>query len=340
VRAIKVLAALALGIAVAGGAYLYWAWHHPLVPGSEDYLVRPGTPLRALAHDLSARGVLPEPYSLIALAYLRGQSRALKAGEYRFPEGVTASELLDRVVAGKVIEYPFVIVEGWNFEQVRRALAASPKLVQTLEGLTPEEIMRRLGRPELHPEGRFYPDTYYYAAGHTDLSILNRAFERMRVRLAEEWGRRDPAVPYRSPDEALVMASIIEKETGQPDERPLIAGVFVNRLRKGMRLQTDPTVIYGLGPAYDGNIRARDLRRDTPYNTYTRAGLPPTPIAMPGGESLAAAMRPAKTDALYFVSRGDGSHVFSATLKEHNAAVIKYQLKGKARPLSSSRGKP
>lgn len=335
---LRAFAVLIVGLVIAGGVYLYWAWHHPLAPGSEEYLVRPGTPLRALARELAARGVLPEPYSLIALAYVRGQSRMLKAGEYRFAEGVTASKLLDQVVAGRVIEYPLVIVEGWNFEQVRRAVAAAPKLAQTLEGLPREEIMRRLGHPGLHPEGRFFPDTYYYSAGHTDAAVLQRAFERMRVRLAQEWEARAPDLPYRSMDEALIMASIVEKETGQPDERALIAGVFVNRLRKGMRLQTDPTVIYGLGAAYDGNIRTRDLRRDTPYNTYTRSGLPPTPIAMPGGEALAATLRPAQTDALYFVSRGDGSHVFSATLQEHNAAVIKYQLKGRVRPFSSLPG--
>lgn len=335
---LKAVLALAAGAALVVGGYLYWAWHHPLSPGSEDYVVRPGTPLRALARDLSARGVLPEPYSLVVLAHLRGQGRMLKAGEYRFAEGITASRLLDQVVAGRVIEYPLVIVEGWNFEQVRRALAAAPKLSQTLDGVPAEEVMRRLGHPGMHPEGRFYPDTYYYSAGHTDFSILQRAFERMRARLAEEWERREPDLPYRTMDEALIMASIIEKETGRPDERTIIAGVFVNRLRKGMRLQTDPTVIYGLGAAYDGNIRTGDLRRDTPYNTYTRAGLPPTPIAMPGGESLAAAVRPARTDALYFVSRGDGSHVFSRTLEEHNAAVIQYQLKGRARPFSSLPG--
>jgi UPF0755 protein len=334
--AFRAIAVLLVGLAIVGGGYLYWAWHHSLLPGSEEYLVKPGTPLRALARELSVRGVLPEPYSLIALAYLRGQSRLLKAGEYRFTNGMTASELLDQVVAGRVIEYPLVLVEGWNFEQVRRAIAAAPKLVHTLEGLPAEEVMRKLGYPTLHPEGRFFPDTYYYSAGHTDVAVLQRAFERMRARLVQEWERRASDLPYRSMDEALVMASIVEKETGRPDERTLIAGVFVNRLRKGMRLQTDPTVIYGLGAGYDGNIRAKDLRRDTPYNTYTRSGLPPTPIAMPGGEALAAAMRPAQTDALYFVSRGDGSHVFSATLKEHNAAVIKYQLKGAIRPFSSS----
>jgi len=274
----------------------------------------------------------PDPAK--AWAFLERSDPVASAEEVQAAIRRLAGEIHARLAGA----YPLVLVEGWNFEQVRRALAGAPKLAQTLQGLPDEEVMRRLGYPGLHPEGRFFPDTYYYSAGHTDLALLQRAFERMRARLEQEWERRAPDLPYRTIDEALIMASIVEKETGRPEERTLIAGVFVNRLRRGMRLQTDPTVIYGLGAAYDGNIRARDLRRDNPYNTYTRAGLPPTPIAMTGGEALAAAMRPAATDALYFVSRGDGSHVFSATLKEHNAAVIKYQLKGTARPFSSSRG--
>jgi UPF0755 protein len=188
--------------------------------------------------------------------------------------------------------------------------------------------MARLGHPGEAPEGRFFPDTYYYSAGQTDRMILANAYDKMQKMLEQQWAARDADLPFKSPYEALILASIVEKETGRADERELIAGVFVNRLRHGMRLQSDPTVIYGMGDKYDGNIRLKDLMRDTPYNTYTRRGLPPTPVAMPGRDSLHAVLHPAVTDALYFVSRGDGSHVFSATLEEHNQAVIKYQLKG------------
>lgn len=327
-RAKAALAAGILGFLLLAGAYGYWVWYHPLDPGDETYLVKPGTSLRGLAQQLHAHGVIPEPHTLTWLGYLTGRSRQLKAGEYRFRPGISAGELLDQIVAGRVVEYPLVIVEGWNFRQLMDALAAAPKLTQTLAGRDPEEIMARLGHRGLHPEGRFFPDTYYYSQGHRDTQILHRAFDKMQDVLAQEWEDRAPDLPFETPDEALVLASIIEKETSRADERRLIAGVFVNRLRRGMRLQSDPTVIYGLGPGFDGNIRTRDLRRDTSYNTYTRGGLPPTPIAMSGRASLAAALHPEETDALYFVSRGDGSHVFSATLEAHMEAVAKYQLGG------------
>lgn len=336
--ALKALALAAALLAIGLSIYLYWSWHRPLDPGADTYVVRPGTSLRGLAAQLRERGVLRETRSFVLLGYVTGRSRALKAGEYRFRTGMNASELLDQVVAGRVIEYPFTIVEGWTFHQVRQALTTTPKLTQTLNGVSNEEVMNRLGRPGLHPEGRFFPDTYYFSSDHTDLAILRRAFEKMETRLQEEWGGRAADLPLKTPHEALTLASIVEKETSRSEERRVIAGVFVNRLRKGMRLQTDPTVIYGIGPKYDGNIRSKDLRTDTPYNTYTRAGLPPTPIAMPGGASLAAALHPADTPALYFVSRGDGTHVFSATLEEHNAAVVKYQLGGKAPKKNSGNG--
>lgn len=321
------LALIAL-FAVAAG-YFYWAWHHPLDPGSEPYIVKPGTSLRALARELHERGAIPEPHTFTWVGYFTGRSRQLKAGEYRFRAGITAAELLDQIVAGRVIEYPLVLVEGWNFRQVMQAVQSAPKLTQTLTGLLPEEIMTRLGRPGVHPEGRFFPDTYYYSNGHTDAQLLSRALEKMQSTLQAEWQRRADGLPVRTMGEALVLASIIEKETSREEERGLIAGVFVNRLRKGMRLQSDPTVIYGLGERFDGNIRSKDLRSDTAYNTYTRGGLPPTPIAMPGHKSLIASLHPAPTAALYFVSRGDGSHVFSETLEAHLKAVAKYQLGGR-----------
>jgi UPF0755 protein len=331
----RVLGAAIVGVIAlfaAAASYLYWAWTHPLNPGRETYLVKPGTSLRGLAQQLHERDVIVEPHSFTLLGALTGRSRKIKAGEYRFRPGLSAKEILDQVVAGRVVEYPLVVLEGWTFQQMLKAIEAAPKLTKTLTGVPPNKIMMHLGHPQLHPEGRFFPDTYYYTAGTTDLMILMRAFERMQKVLEEEWDNRDPNLPLKSMDEALVLASIIEKETGHPGERRLISGVFVNRLRRGMRLQTDPTVIYGMGAAFTGNIRLDDLRRDTPYNTYTRHGLPPTPIALPGAQSIAAAMHPEETDAIFFVSRGDGTHVFSATLEEHNRAVDQYQRRRATSP--------
>lgn len=325
---------LAVGLLIAvviGNGYLFWAWNHALEPGTEIYEVKPGMTLRGFARELRARGVLPESHSFVWLAHLTGRGRGLKTGEYRFRDGMTARELLDQVVAGRVVEYPLVLLEGWTFEQFLAAIRAAPKLGQTLAGLPPAAIMERLDRHGEHPEGRFFPDTYYYSAGHTDIMILANAYDKMRQTLEREWDSRENNLPLKNPYEALILASIVEKETGRDDERRLIAGVFINRLRHGMKLQTDPTVIYGMGKGFDGNLRLKDLRRDGPYNTYTRRGLPPTPIAMPGRDSLQAVLHPVVNGALFFVSRGDGSHEFTATLEEHNRAVIKYQLKGKPR---------
>ena len=312
--------------------YLFWSWNHPLQPGTDVYAVKPGMSLRAFARELSSRGVLPESHSFVWLAYLTGHQRDLKSGEYRFRNGMTARELLEQIVAGRVIEYPVTLVEGWTFRQFLDAIGEAPRLTRTLNGLTSRAIMEKLGHKGEHPEGRFFPDTYYYSSGQTELAILANAYDKMQKLLQQEWEKRDNNLPFRDAYEALILASIVEKETGRADERRLIAGVFVNRLRHGMRLQTDPTVIYGMGESFDGNLRLKDLRRDTPYNTYTRTGLPPTPVAMPGKESLQAVMHPVINGALFFVARGDGSHEFSATLEEHNKAVTKYQLKGKARP--------
>jgi len=324
----------AIGLLLVGAmaaVYLLWSWNHSLQPGMEIYAVKPGMTLRAFARELSSRDVLPESHSFVWLAYLTGHQRDLKTGEYRFRNGMTARELLDQIVAGRVVEYPLVLVEGWNFRQFLDAIEEAPKLTRTLTGLSPRAIMERLGHQGEHPEGRFFPDTYYYSSGQTELAILANAYDKMQKLLQQEWEKRDNNLPFKDPYEALILASIVEKETGRADERRMIAGVFVNRLRHGMRLQTDPTVIYGMGESFDGNLRLKDLRRDTPYNTYTRPGLPPTPVAMPGKESLQAVMHPVITGALYFVARGDGSHDFSTTLEEHNKAVIKYQLKGKPR---------
>jgi UPF0755 protein len=314
--------------------YLGWYWFHPLEPGPDTFEVKPGASLRSLARELAARNVLPEGRTFTLLASLSGHTRDIKVGEYRFAPGISAHGILAQIIAGRVVEYPVVLVEGWTFRQFREALSRAPKLVQTLDGLSDREVMRRLGHPDETAEGRFFPDTYRYARGQTDVAVLERAYSRMQQRLEREWESRDPGVPYRNPYDALIMASIIEKETGRADERGMIAAVFVNRLRLNMKLQTDPTVIYGLGEKFDGNLRLRDLRADGPFNTYTRRGLPPTPIAMPGEQSLHAALHPADSRAIYFVARGDGSHVFSETLAEHNRAVMKYQTGG--RPLASS----
>lgn len=264
-------------------------------------------------------------------ARLTGQDEAMKAGEYRLGPGMRAIDLSALLVSGKVVLHELTLVEGWRFDQALQAIKENTVLTRTLPEFTAGAVMAALGRPELHPEGRFYPDTYHFPRGTTDVAFLQRAFARMEELLAAEWRARAEKLPYKNADEALIMASIIERETGVASERDVIAGVFVRRLRLGMRLQTDPTVIYGMGAAFDGNIRRRDLTRDTPYNTYTRSGLPPTPICLPGRASIHAALHPAPGDALYFVSKNDGSHYFSATLAEHNAAVREYQLKRKVR---------
>lgn len=257
-----------------------------------------------------------------------GVAGRLHAGEYALPRGLTPRELLRRMAAGEVVQHRFTIVDGWTFKQLRLALAGESGLVQTLPGLSDEEVARKVGIEDGKPEGWFLPETYAWIKGESDFDVLARAHAAMRKALDKAWAARDvDGVKLDGPYQALILASIVEKETGRADERPLIAGVFLRRLKFGMRLQTDPTVIYGIGAGYDGNIRRRDLEADTPYNTYTRDGLPPTPIALPGLPALEAATRPAPGDALYFVARGDGSHEFSPTLDEHNRAVQKYQLR-------------
>ncbi|MCK9532069.1 MAG: endolytic transglycosylase MltG [Gammaproteobacteria bacterium] len=302
-----------------------------------EYVVEPGKGLAVIGRDLEGRGLLASSRYLIWMGRITGSTARIKAGTYQLTPGTTPEGLLKQLVEGKVAQFPLTLVEGWSFRQVLDALARHPRLKQTLTGLSDAEIMSRLGYPGVHPEGRFYPDTYRFPQGFTDVAFLQRAYRAMEERLAYEWERREEGLPYRSAYEGLIMASIVEKETGLASERPAIAGVFVRRLQKRMRLQTDPTVIYGLGLDFDGNLRRRDLENHTPYNTYRIRGLPPTPIAMPGGEALHAAFHPAPGNELYFVARGDGSHHFSATLEEHNAAVVKYQLKGRRKVFSSSK---
>jgi len=289
--------------------------------------VEPGASIKGIARRLEQAGVVRSALYLQIHARLEGLATRLKVGEYRIEPGTTPRTLLDQIVAGQVVQHSLTVVEGWTFKQLRAAMQAHPRLRQTLAGLDDAAVMARLGYAGQHPEGRFLPETYYFPAGTSDVDFLQRAYRALQRRLQAAWAERAPDLPLQTPYEALILASIIEKETGLPEERREIAGVFTRRLRKGMRLQTDPTVIYGLGESFDGNLRRADLRRDTPYNTYTRAGLPPTPIALPGPAAIAAAVDPAPGDTLYFVATGDGGHVFSRTLREHNRAVRKYQLR-------------
>lgn len=302
----------------------------PVPTGGLVLEVKPGMGVAAIARELRRQpGVLRSALYLEAYARLNGLASRLQAGEYAIAPGTTPRGLIEQIVAGRVIQHALTVVEGWTFRQLRQALAAHPRIVQALGNAGDAELMARLGRPGEHPEGRFFPDTYLFPAGTTDEALLRRALAAMERRLSEAWARRAPDLPLNDPYQALILASIVEKETALPAERPEIAGVFTRRLRKGMLLQTDPTVIYGLGAAFDGNLRRQDLAADTPYNTYTRKGLPPTPIALPGADALAATVNPAPGAALYFVATGTGGHVFSATLEEHNRAVRQYQSRAR-----------
>jgi peptidoglycan lytic transglycosylase G len=291
------------------------------------YNMPAGTSLNQLAYDMNARGIIQQPRFLILLGRQMHVATRLQAGEYSLAQEMTPRTLLEMLVAGKVIQHELTIIEGMTFREMLQRIAAHPVLEHTLTAASDADIMRALGHPEQHPEGRFLPDTYHITRGTTDLEFLQRAWQAMADRLQSEWQTREEGLPFKTADEALVLASIVEKETGVAEERPAIAGVFVRRLQKNMRLQTDPTVIYGIGEAYDGNIRKRDLLKDTPYNTYTRDGLPPTPIAMPGTDAIHAVMHPATGKSLYFVAMGEGRHYFSATLVQHNLAVDKFQKK-------------
>ena len=317
-----------LGAVAITSAYVYYDGqiNKPLKISSEPFLVERGDTLSSIAGELLDDGVISEPYTLKAYARLNDVDH-IKAGEYQFPQPITLSEFVEWLEKGKgQIGIKVTIVEGWTFKQMREMLAKAKKLKQLTTGWTDQQIMAELGMPELHPEGQFYPDTYQYRSGDSDLTILRKSFNLMQVILDEVWQQRKADIQIKDKYEALIMASIIEKESQVRDEQPEISGVFENRLRIGMRLQTDPTVIYGVGDAYDGDITRKHLKTDTPYNTYTRHGLPPTPIALPGEQAIHAAVNPIETKALYFVAKGEGRHHFSKTLKEHNAAVQKYIL--------------
>ncbi|MGQ0727262.1 endolytic transglycosylase MltG [Acidovorax sp.] len=322
----RLLALIVLvGIALGGAAY--WWLHQPLDVGPEplELAIEPGTTPRGVARDVVAAGVKTDARLLHAWFRVSGQDRAIKAGNYEIPPGTTPISLLQKLARGEEALRALTLVEGWNWRQVRQALAKEEQIKHDAAALTDEALMAQLGRPGVAPEGRFFPDTYTYAKGSSDIALLRRAMHAMDRHLEAAWTQRAADTPLKSADEALTLASIVEKETGKASDRGQIAGVFVNRLRVGMLLQTDPTVIYGLGEKFDGNLRKRDLQTDTPWNTYTRPGLPPTPIAMPGKASLLAAVQPQATRALYFVAKGDGTSHFSASLEEHNRAVNRYQ---------------
>ena len=317
-------------VAFALGGTAYWWLHRPLPfsgAGNEalELAIEPGTTPRGVARAAVAAGIETDARLLFAWFRISGQDRAIKAGNYEIPPGTTPRDLLQKLVRGEEALRALTLVEGWNWRQVRQALARGDQLRNDTAQLTDEAMMAQLGRPGVAPEGRFFPDTYTYAKGSSDVAVLRRALHAMDRRLDAAWALRAADSPLQSADEALILASIVEKETGRASDRGQIAGVFANRLRIGMLLQTDPTVIYGLGEKFDGNLRRRDLQTDTPFNTYTRAGLPPTPIAMPGKASLLAAVQPEATRALYFVAKGDGTSHFSTSLDEHNRAVNRYQ---------------
>jgi UPF0755 protein len=320
------LVVLLLALGVLGGAAAWWV-HQPLKQGADvlDLTIEPGSSPSVVALAVADAGVKVDPMLLYWWFRLSGESRNIKAGSYEIEPGQTPRTLLAKLVRGAEALRSITLIEGLTFAQIRQVLAKDEQLKQETRGLKPDDIMQKLGKPGLNPEGRFFPDTYTFAKGASDLAVLRLALRAMDKNLDAAWSTRQPDSPLKTPEQALILASIVEKETGQSRDRAQIAGVFINRLKIGMLLQTDPTVIYGMGEKFDGNLRKRDLQTDTPWNTYTRAGLPPTPIAMPGRAALIAAVQPAPTKALYFVARGDGTSQFSATLEEHNRAVNKYQ---------------
>lgn len=317
---------LVLATFLVCAAFLFWA-SRPIdirtIP--MEFQVPPGAALSSVIGRLQEAGVSVPKLPLKVLAKYKGVSAKIKPGNYLLSSRLSPEELLDKMARGDVVQIEVTIPEGWTFGQLRTRLAAQSGLKQEIVGVGNDEVLRLIDSKESQPEGLFFPDTYRVDKGSSDIALLRTAYKAMQRHLEQAWQSRAADSPLKTPYQALVLASIIEKETGRPEDRPMVGSVFVNRLRKGMLLQTDPTVIYGMGDRFDGNIRKRDLLTDTPYNTYTRSGLPPTPIAMPGRASLNAAVRPAQSDALYFVARGDGSSEFSASLDAHNRAVNRFQ---------------
>jgi UPF0755 protein len=330
-KLLKLLILLVILAGLGAAAWVHRFAHAPLRLQSDpvEFAIPPGTSLRAATRMMVRAGVDMPPWAFELVARIAAKPSDIKAGSYELRTGATPLDLLGKLVRGEFALAEVRLIEGWSFQQVRAALNAHPRVRHDTIELSDAALVKRLELPSAHPEGWFFPDTYVFPRGTSDLEILRNAYRAMEKRLAVAWAARQPDVPLASPYEALILASIVEKETGRPEDRPLIAAVLNNRLRVGMRLQADPTVIYGLGAAFDGNLRKRDLLADTPYNTYTRDGLPPTPIALPGLAAIEATLRPAPSSALYFVARGDGSSEFSRTLEEHNRAVTKYQRGGR-----------
>jgi UPF0755 protein len=326
-KQIKSLFLLLLVTALALGGWLVWYAKQPLHMGvlPKTFSITPGTSLHGLAVQLERAHIVDAPLAFRMLGRLMGKATRLKAGVYELDQALTPLQLYDKIERGDVAQAAVQFIEGWNIREVRAALSQQVKLRHESDEMSDAALLLAIGADENHPEGLFFPDTYFFAPNSSDVEILRRAYRMQRDKLLSAWQGRAPGLLYRSPYEALIMASIIEKETAVASERPQIAAVFINRLNRGMRLQTDPTVIYGLGARFDGNLRKADLQRDTHYNTYARAGLPPTPIAMPGEAAILAALHPAQSNALYFVARGDGTHVFSNDLEAHNRAVHRYQ---------------
>lgn len=332
IKSLLITLTCVLILAVSGTGL--WAWqglqqldHSPALGEPVLFDVEPGMPFVHVARLMQARGLVKDSFWLRVKARLSPEITQIKAGQYEFEPGLTTNEMVAKMIAGDTKTWSIRFIEGWRFEEVRAELARHHQLKLETTGLTDAQIMARLDAKGVYPEGWFFPDTYLFQAGDTDLEILRRAYEKMQAVLAREWESRASDLPYDTPYDALIMASIVERETGAAHEREQVAGVFVRRLKRGMRLQTDPTVIYGMGDAYDGGLSRKDLKTPTPYNTYRIAGLPPTPIAMPGEGAIHAALNPASGKALYFVARGDGTHKFSSTLAEHQKAVRAFQLK-------------
>lgn len=320
---------LAAALAVGGLAGFAWYWtQQPVTMGADrvQYVVQPGSGVRRVAQAMQEAGIDVQPDAFVGLARFTGMEKQIKAGTYEAQRGDSPQRLLERMARGDVMQARLTFVEGWTYQRIRQALRDSPAVKQTLHELTDQDILKRLGAEHSSPEGLFLPDTYVFAPGTSDFEILQQAYQAQQEFLQKAWEERSADLPLASPYEALILASIVEKETGKTEERARVAGVFVNRLHRGMLLQTDPTVIYGMGDRYQGRIRKRDLQTDTPWNTYTRAGLPPTPIASPGKASIHAVLHPETHSYYYFVARGDGSSAFSANLREHNRAVAKYIL--------------
>jgi len=328
-RRLKIIALLAV---LAGLAGLVLYGNSRIAPERVpvEFSIPAGSSLKTVARNFEAKGIIDQPFVFVLMARILGEANRIKAGNYLIDKPITAYQLLTKITSGETMFSKVTIVDGWSFRQMRGELDSRSDIRHDSTEMSGEAIMQAIGASETDPEGLFFPDTYYFDAGDSDLNIYRRAYHMMQKRLDAAWQSRAAGLPYATPYQALIMASIIEKETGAPEERPMIAAVFVNRMRIGMGLQSDPTVIYGMGSRYDGNIRKVDLETDTPYNTYTRRGLPPTPIALPGEAAIQAALHPADSRALYFVAKGNGRHHFSDTLEEHNKAVYRYQIKGGA----------